>query len=84
MRVLFAVADGGGNIPPQLAVTRALRTRGAEVEFIGHAAVRRKVEADGFPIDRRHLDGTPLTIATLRRHLDRPDSSPPTARPLTA
>lgn len=51
MRVLFAVADGGGNIPPQLAVARALRARGAQVEFIGHAAVRRKVEADGFPFE---------------------------------
>ncbi len=43
-------------------------------------AVRRfvdEVEADGFPIDRTHLDGTPLTIATLRTFLDRPDSNAP-------
>lgn len=51
MRVLFAVADGGGNIPPQLAVARALRARGADVAFIGHPAVRQKVEADGFPFE---------------------------------
>jgi hypothetical protein len=29
MKVLFAVVDGGGNLPPQLAVARALRARGA-------------------------------------------------------
>lgn len=51
MKILFAVVDGGGNIPPQLAVARALRNRGAEVYFLGHAGVRERVEASGFSFD---------------------------------
>ena len=51
MKVLFVVFDGGGNIPPQLAVARALRARGAEVRFLGHHGIRRRVEADGFPFE---------------------------------
>ena len=31
MKILFAIVDGGGNIPPQLAVARALRARGVEI-----------------------------------------------------
>jgi UDP:flavonoid glycosyltransferase YjiC (YdhE family) len=51
MKILFVVFDGGGNIPPQLAVARALRARGAEVRFLGHHGVRQRVEADGFPFE---------------------------------
>jgi UDP:flavonoid glycosyltransferase YjiC (YdhE family) len=51
MKVLFAVVDGGGNIPPQLAVARALRARGAEVHFLGHAGVRERVRAAGFAFE---------------------------------
>jgi UDP:flavonoid glycosyltransferase YjiC (YdhE family) len=51
MRVLFAVFDGGGNIPPQLAVARALRDRGAEVHFLGHSGVRDRVQDAGFPFE---------------------------------
>jgi UDP:flavonoid glycosyltransferase YjiC (YdhE family) len=51
MKILFAVVDGGGNIPPQLAVARALRARGAHVHFVGHQGVRERVEADGFPFE---------------------------------
>jgi UDP:flavonoid glycosyltransferase YjiC (YdhE family) len=48
MRILFAVVDGGGNIPPQLAVARALRDRGAQVHFLGHRGVRDRVQGAGF------------------------------------
>ncbi len=51
MKILFAVVDGGGNIPPQLAVAEALRCRGADVRFLGHRGVRERVEAFGFPFD---------------------------------
>lgn len=51
MKVMFVVFDGGGNIPPQLAVARSLRARGAEVRFLGHGGVRQRVEADGFPFE---------------------------------
>jgi UDP:flavonoid glycosyltransferase YjiC (YdhE family) len=51
MKILFAVVDGGGNIPPQLAVARALRSRGAHVHFLGHQGVRERVEAAGFSFE---------------------------------
>jgi len=51
MKILFAVVDGGGNIPPQLAVARALRARGAEVHFVGHEGVRERVRAAGFSFE---------------------------------
>jgi UDP:flavonoid glycosyltransferase YjiC (YdhE family) len=59
MKILFVVFDGGGNIPPQLAVARSLRARGAEVRFLGHHGVRRRVEADGFPFET-FASGTPF------------------------
>ncbi|MEE2854057.1 MAG: nucleotide disphospho-sugar-binding domain-containing protein [Actinomycetota bacterium] len=62
MKVLFVVFDGGGNIPPELAVARALRARGAEVRFLGHHGVRQRVEADGFGFEAftpaTHFDPT--------------------------
>lgn len=48
MKVLFVTVDGGGNIPPQLAVARVLRGRGAQVGFLGHQGIRDRVQADGF------------------------------------
>ena len=45
MRILFVIADGGGNIPPQLAVARALKARGAEVYVLGHRGIRDRVQA---------------------------------------
>ncbi|WP_082966708.1 glycosyltransferase [Mycobacterium sp. 852002-51163_SCH5372311] len=51
MRVLFALVDGGGNIPPQLAVARALRARGAEIHFIGHQGIRDRVQDAGFSFE---------------------------------
>ena len=43
MKALFVTVDGGGNIPPQLAVARILRNRGAEVRFLGHHGIRDRV-----------------------------------------
>ena len=51
MRILFAVVDGGGNLPPQLGVARALRARGTDVAFIGHTGVRERVKSAGFPFE---------------------------------
>jgi UDP:flavonoid glycosyltransferase YjiC (YdhE family) len=51
VKILFVIVDGGGNIPPQLAVARALQNRGAQISFLGHAGVRERVEAAGFPFE---------------------------------
>lgn len=51
MRVLFVIADGGGNIPPQLGVARALRDDGADVRFLGHRGVGSRVQEAGFPFE---------------------------------
>jgi UDP:flavonoid glycosyltransferase YjiC (YdhE family) len=51
MKVLFVVVDGGGNIPPQLGVARALRQRGADVHFLGHEGARERIQAAGFSFD---------------------------------
>lgn len=63
MKILFAIVDGGGNVPPQLAVARALRQRGAEVTVVGHRGIRERVEAAGLDFEcfsaGRHFDPTP-------------------------
>ncbi len=51
MKILFVVVDGGGNIPPQLAVARALRARGADVCFLGHQGVRNRLQQAGFSFE---------------------------------
>jgi UDP:flavonoid glycosyltransferase YjiC (YdhE family) len=51
MKILFVVFDGGGNIPPQLAVARALQRRGAQIVFLGHVGVRERVETAGFSFE---------------------------------
>ncbi|OBK48828.1 glycosyltransferase [Mycobacterium sp. 1081908.1] len=62
MRILFVTVDGGGNIPPQLAIARALKHRGAQVSFLGHEGVREQVEAAGFAFEPfragHHFDPT--------------------------
>lgn len=67
MRILFVVADGGGNIPPQLGVARALRRRGARVQFLGHREIRRQIEADDFEFEE-FASATP-TKSTQQRSL---------------
>jgi UDP:flavonoid glycosyltransferase YjiC (YdhE family) len=60
MKILFALVDGGGNVPPQLAVARALQRRGAQVHVIGHRGLRERVEAAGLTFESfaggRHFD----------------------------
>lgn len=62
MKILFAMFDGGGNVPPQLAVARALRARGAEIHIVGHSGLRERVEAEHFSFETfaqgRHFDPT--------------------------
>lgn len=62
MKILFAIVDGGGNIPPQLAVARALHSRGVEVLVLGHRGIRERVEAAGLAFEPfaygRHFDPT--------------------------
>ena len=62
MNILFAMFDGGGNVPPQLAVARALRARGAKIHFLGHIGLRERVEAEGFSFEPfaqgRHFNPT--------------------------
>ncbi len=62
MKIVFAVVDGGGNIPPQLAVARALQARGVQIHVIGHRGIRDRVEAAGFAFEPfsegRHFDPT--------------------------
>src|SRR6476469_5229800 len=62
MKILFAIVDGGGNIPPQLAVARALHSRGVEVVVLGHRGIRERVEAAGLAFEPfaygRHFDPT--------------------------
>ena len=62
MKILFAIVDGGGNIPPQLSVARALHSRGVEVVVLGHRGIRERVEAVGLAFEQfaygRHFDPT--------------------------
>ena len=62
MKILFVIVDGGGNIPPQLAVARALQARGVQVHVLGHSGVRQRVEAAGLAFEPftsgRHFDPT--------------------------
>lgn len=45
--VLFVTWDGGGNLPPALAIARELQRRGHRVRMLGHAVQRTTVEAAG-------------------------------------
>ena len=47
MRVLQAFFDGGGNVPPQLAITAELVARGHEVTVLGHRVQQPKVQETG-------------------------------------
>jgi UDP:flavonoid glycosyltransferase YjiC (YdhE family) len=62
MKILFAMVDGGGNVPPQLAVARTLQARGADVTVVGHLGIRDRVEAAGLSFEAfreaRHFDPT--------------------------
>lgn len=69
MKILFVMVDGGGNIPPQLAVARALQARGAEILVLGHSGIRERVHAAGFSFEPfsagRHFDPTSRRSAVM-------------------
>ena len=69
MKILFVIVDGGGNIPPQLAVARALQARGVEVHVLGHSGIRERVEAAGLAFEPftggRHFDPTVPAVTAL-------------------
>jgi MGT family glycosyltransferase len=46
-RFLFTMWDGGGTVPPELSVARALLARGHEVRVLADRALRDEVEAAG-------------------------------------
>jgi UDP:flavonoid glycosyltransferase YjiC (YdhE family) len=47
LRVLMAYWDGGGNVPPQRALARALKRRGHDVHILTHDSQATSVAADG-------------------------------------
>ena len=51
MKILFVMFDGGGNIPPQLKVARALKNRGADIHVIGLPGIRERVESEGLSFE---------------------------------
>jgi UDP:flavonoid glycosyltransferase YjiC (YdhE family) len=69
MKILFVMVDGGGNIPPQLGVARALQARGVEIQVHGHRGIRQRVEAAGLPFEPftqgRHFDPTVQRSAVM-------------------
>jgi UDP:flavonoid glycosyltransferase YjiC (YdhE family) len=51
MTILFAVVDGGGNVPPQLRVAATLQARGIDVAVVGHPGIAERVRAAGLPFE---------------------------------
>ncbi|HET7724234.1 MAG TPA: glycosyltransferase [Propionibacteriaceae bacterium] len=49
--VLLATWDGGGNVPPMLALAQELQRRGHTVGVVGHASQRAAVVATGLPFN---------------------------------
>lgn len=50
--ILFVTWDGGGNVPPAVAIGRELQRRGHTVRFLGHAAQEESLTAAGFEFVR--------------------------------
>ena len=65
MRILFVMFDGGGNIPPQVKVARALQNRGADIHVLGHAGIRERIEGAGLPFEE-FADGRPFNPVARR------------------
>ena len=61
MRFLFATWDGGGNVPPTLALARQLLGRGHSVRVLGPPSVRLRFEGVGcvFAAYERVPNGVP-------------------------
>jgi len=51
VKILFVIVDGGGNVPPQLGVARALQARGADVHVLGHHGIGDAVRAAGLSFE---------------------------------
>lgn len=49
--VLFVTWDGGGNVPPALAIAEELANRGARVRFLGHEGQCAAIEGAGFAFE---------------------------------
>jgi UDP:flavonoid glycosyltransferase YjiC (YdhE family) len=54
-RILFVTWDGGGNVPPVLALAARLRARGHEVRAMGSASLAARFEARGVPYTARDV-----------------------------
>jgi UDP:flavonoid glycosyltransferase YjiC (YdhE family) len=65
--ILFVTWDGGGNVPPALAIADELVTRGHRVRFLGHTAQREALAARGYP---------PATATRSRAFSSQDDNSP--------
>ena len=50
--ILFVTWDGGGNVPPAIALARELDGRGHQVRFLGHASQVAALTAAGFDVVR--------------------------------
>jgi len=51
MKALFATWNGGGNLPPALAIAREIEARGGSARFIGDARQRASIEGAGFAFE---------------------------------
>lgn len=49
--ILFVTWDGGGNVPPAVAIATELQHRGATVRFLGHETQRTALEGAGFAFE---------------------------------
>jgi MGT family glycosyltransferase len=63
---LFALWDGGGNVPPQLALARRLTERGHRVSILAPRVLQQRIEAAGcafLPVqeDTEHNSASPRT-----------------------
>lgn len=67
-RYLFALADGGGTVPPELGVARRLVERGHHVRVLGELSMQSAADASGasFIPWRRHLAGIEGAPAHVR------------------
>jgi UDP:flavonoid glycosyltransferase YjiC (YdhE family) len=48
--LLFVTWDGGGNVPPAVAIAQELQRRGHRVRFVGHAGQHDSLAAAGFDV----------------------------------
>ena len=75
-RIRFLTWDGGGNLPPALAIALELNDRGHEVRFAGYDRQRDEIRRAGFAFDRlprmaaadwtRAEEGMPRRIAMMQ------------------